>query len=80
MNYELVETLSESHQVAFPVSILSLAFLFSKEHPLCIKYPQFGHEIKVEKCQADQKILHQIEYRCDKAEEGYEANTYKEEG
>lgn len=52
----------------------------SKEHPLSVKDPQLGHKVEIDKGQTDQQVLHQIEDGCDKAEEGNEANTHKEEG
>lgn len=30
----------------------------SKENPLCVKDPQLGHEIEVDKGETDQEILH----------------------
>lgn len=57
-----------------------LEVLVSKEHPLCVEDPQLGHEVEIDKGQADQQVLHQIQQGCDKAKEGNEANTHKEEG
>lgn len=55
-------------------------FSVSKEHPLCVEDPQLGHEVEIDEGQADQQVLHQIEERCDKAEEGNEADAHEEEG
>lgn len=71
MNFQLIKLLVGSFQVAFLDNILFFLLMVSKEQPLCIKHPQFSHEVKVEKRQTHQQVLHQIEDGCDKAKEGY---------
>ncbi len=66
--------------ICFNVALSLLEALVSKEHPLCVEDPQLGHEVEIDKGQADQQVLHQIEERCDEAKEGNEADTHKEEG
>lgn len=66
--------------IFFRVALLVLAALVSKEHPLCVEDPQLGHEVKIDKGQTDQQVLHQEEDRCDKTKEGNKTNAYKKEG
>ena len=57
-----------------------LAVVSSEKHPLSVEDSQLGHEVEVNKGQADQQVLHQVQEWCDEAKEGDEANTDEQEG
>lgn len=59
---------------------MCLMFWLSEEHPLGVEDPKFGHEVEIDKGQADQEVLHQVKEGRDKAKEGNKTNTHKEEG